>query len=61
MIGAFRRILELMKADRRFRAFHEGESQILPEFYHYQYERLLGPYATLLSYEDRQPMLLHTQ
>ena len=61
MIGAFRRILKLMKADRKFRAFHEGESQILPEFYHYQYERLLGPYATLLSYEDRQPILLHTQ
>lgn len=61
MVGEFRRILGLMKTDRNFRAFHEGESQILPEFYHYQFERLLGPYATLLSREDRQPMLLHTQ
>ena len=61
MLGAFRRIVELMKTDRQFRAFHEGESQALPEFYHHQYERLLGPYATLLSREDRQPVLLRVR
>lgn len=60
-LEAFRNIVELMKTDRQFRAFHEGESQTLPEFYHYQYERVLGPYATLLSREDRQPLLLKTQ
>ncbi|MEE9324486.1 MAG: hypothetical protein V3U90_02890, partial [Dehalococcoidia bacterium] len=60
-LGAFRNIVELMKTDLQFRAFHEGESQTLPEFYHYQYERALGPYATLLSREDRQPLLLKTQ
>jgi hypothetical protein len=57
MVGRFRNILGLMKADGKFRAFHEGESQILPEYYHYQYERLLGPYAPLLSHDDRRPML----
>ena len=56
MVGRFRRFVELMKTDRHFRAFHEGESQTLPEFYHRQYEILLGSYATLLSREDRQPV-----
>ena len=45
-----------LKKDPQFRAFHEGESQVLPEFYHRLYENLLGPYATLLSDEDRQPV-----
>ncbi len=58
LLGALKGIVELMKTDRQLRAFHEGESQALPEFYHHQYERLLGPYATLLSREDRQPVLL---
>jgi len=55
-LGTFRRFVELMKTDRQFRAFHEGESEILPEFYHRQYELLLGSYATLLSRDDRQPV-----
>ncbi|MEE9247925.1 MAG: radical SAM protein [Dehalococcoidia bacterium] len=59
-LRAFQVITELLKTDRQVRAFHEGESQALPEFYHHQYERLLGPYATLLSREDRQPVLLHS-
>ena len=61
ILKTFRGILELMKTDRQFRAFHEGESLDLPEFYHRQYERLLGPYAPLLSREDRHPVLLRTQ
>jgi hypothetical protein len=28
----------------------------LPEFYQHLYEDMLGPYATLLSEEDRQPV-----
>ena len=56
MLGTFRRFVELLKTDRQFSAFHEGESETLPEFYHRQYELLLGPYATLLSREDRQPV-----
>ena len=57
MLKALQRIVALMKNDRQLQAFHEGESAALPEFYHYQYERMLGPYATLLSREDRQPLL----
>jgi radical SAM superfamily enzyme YgiQ (UPF0313 family) len=56
MLGTLRHYVELMNTDRQFRAFHEGESQTLPEFYHRQFELLLGPYATLLSREDRQPV-----
>jgi radical SAM superfamily enzyme YgiQ (UPF0313 family) len=61
MLKALQRIAELMRTDRQFRAFHEGESQALPEFYHHQYERSLGPYATLLSREDRRPLLPRVQ
>jgi len=56
MVGRFRHFVELLKTDRQFRAFHDGESQTLPEFYHREYDRLLGPYATLMSREDRQPV-----
>jgi radical SAM superfamily enzyme YgiQ (UPF0313 family) len=58
MLNTFRHISRLMGTDEQFRAFHEGESDILPEFYHQRYEHLLGPYATLMSREDRQPMLI---
>lgn len=56
-LAAFRRILQLMKADRQVRAFHEGEAQNLPDFYQREYDRLLGPYAQLLSPEERIPVL----
>ena len=58
MIGRFRDILGLLVTDKQFRAFHEHQTDVLPEFYHYQYERLLGPYATLMSREERQPILV---
>jgi hypothetical protein len=58
MIGRFRNILNLLNTNKQFRAFHENETHVLPEFYHYQYERLLGPYASLMSHEDRKPILL---
>ena len=50
-------ILKMMGTDTQFRAFHEGQSPVLPEFYHQEYERLLGPYASLLSRADRTPEL----
>ena len=56
-IGRFRQILNQLTADRDFLAFHEGRSEVLPEFYHQEYERLLGPYAPLLSREERTPIL----
>ncbi len=51
--GIHRRLL----ADSRFRAFHEGRDPTLPEHYHHLYERMLGPYAGLLSRADRVPDL----
>ena len=58
MVGRLRDILNLLVTDKQFRAFHEHETDVLPEFYHCQYERLLGPYATLMSREDRKPVLV---
>ena len=58
MIGRFRSILNLLNTDKQFRAFHEHETNILPEFYHYQYDRLLGPYASLMSHEEREPIFV---
>ncbi|MFC2024538.1 B12-binding domain-containing radical SAM protein [Chloroflexota bacterium] len=58
MIGRLREILYCLKTDPQFRAFHEHETDVLPEFYHRQYEHLLGPYATLMSREERKPILV---
>jgi radical SAM superfamily enzyme YgiQ (UPF0313 family) len=58
MIGRFRNILNLLNTNKQFRAFHEHETNILPEFYHYQYDRLLGPYASLMSHEERGPIFV---
>jgi radical SAM superfamily enzyme YgiQ (UPF0313 family) len=57
MINRLSKILEMLNTDSRFRAFHEHQTNILPEFYHRQYEELLGPYASLMSREERKPHL----
>ena len=54
-LSAFRRLRERLVADAGFRAFHEGHSTELPGFYHREYERMLGPWAPLMSREDRTP------
>ena len=62
-IGQFRRILKMLTTDKQFRDFHNGGSTRLPEFYHHEFERLLGPYASLISREERIPRLraaIHT-
>ena len=56
----FRRIHDRLTSDRQFRAYHEGESTELPDFYHQEYERSLGPYASLMSRADRTPELAPT-
>ena len=56
-IRHFQRLLQLLRTDPAFRAFHEGRTEALPEFYHAEYERMLGPYAPLLSRADRRPDL----
>src|SRR6185437_965094 len=56
-MGRYRQILQLLRTDAGFRAFHEGRTTALPEFYHHQYDRMLGRYAPLLSRTDRTPVL----
>jgi radical SAM superfamily enzyme YgiQ (UPF0313 family) len=56
-LAAFRRIRHMLKTDLRFRAFHEGRSAVLPDYYHRVYERKLGDYAALLSPAERTPVL----
>jgi hypothetical protein len=56
----FREILGLLRTDASFRAFHEGRTSALPEFYHRRYERMLGRYAPLLSRRDRLPNTEYT-
>lgn len=60
-IKELRRFLRVLSTDRQLRAFHEGESPTLPDFYHRLYEKMLGPYAPLLSRSDRTPELAPSQ
>ncbi|MCZ6690499.1 MAG: radical SAM protein [Planctomycetota bacterium] len=55
----YRRILKKLRSEQKFRAFHEGRLDTLPDFYHHEYERMLGPYAELMSRADRKPILDH--
>jgi hypothetical protein len=57
MLRTMGQILALLRTDRAFRAFHEGESPVLPEYYHRKYEALLGPYKGLISREERYPVM----
>jgi hypothetical protein len=50
-------VLNMLTSDPQFLKFHEGTAQVLPEFYHRQYERLLGPYTQLISRAERTPEL----
>lgn len=56
-LAAFRRIVRLLRSDRAFRAFHEGEDVALPEFYQREFERMLGRFAPLVSRAERRPDL----
>jgi hypothetical protein len=48
----FRKILNLLKTNRQFLAFHKGETGKLPEFYVSEYKRLMGKYAELVPVEE---------
>lgn len=52
-LSAFRDIHGKLQSDAQFRAFHEGRSQDLPEFYHRLFEDRLGRYAPLVSRKAR--------
>ena len=51
-IASFRRILDMLRSDPQFLAFHEGRSTTLPRFYRRSGARVLGRYAELLSPAD---------
>jgi radical SAM superfamily enzyme YgiQ (UPF0313 family) len=56
-INSFRRILDMLRSDPKFLAFHNGQSAKLPEFYRHTGEQMLGRYAELLTPADRTPDL----
>src|SRR5262245_8115397 len=56
-LRALRRIRAALASDPAFRAFHEGRRRDLPPLYQREYERLLGPFASLMSPADREPLL----
>ena len=41
---------------RQFRAFHEGETAVLPQFYRQQLHDRLGRYADILSLDEITPV-----
>jgi len=56
-IKLYQNIIEQLQSDTQMRDFHDGKSKKLPDFYHQEYNRLLGPYATALSVQERTPDL----
>lgn len=55
-LADLRRIRAAIGASPELRAFHEGRPMPLPEFYQRRFEARLGPYAELISREDRRPV-----
>ena len=51
-----RRVRTMLANDTQFRAFHEGDTETLPEFYQWALRRRLGPYAQLLGRAERRPV-----
>jgi len=56
-LRAFQRLRDLLVSDPAMRRFHEGRATALPEFYHHEYERQLGPWAALMPRAERVPLL----
>jgi radical SAM superfamily enzyme YgiQ (UPF0313 family) len=56
-LGRYRALLRMLRTDAQFRAFHEGRSAALPEYYRRQYRHRLGGYAELLGEVDLTPNL----
>ncbi len=50
-----RHIQRLLQTDLSFRAFHEGATDRLPDFYRAEVQRRLGRYAALLTEKDLRP------
>jgi radical SAM superfamily enzyme YgiQ (UPF0313 family) len=56
-LAQLRRVRDMLVKDGEMRAFHEGRSNQLPEFYHQCFEKRLGRFAGLISRSDRIPVL----
>lgn len=56
-LAAFRQIREMLCTNARFRAFHEGRTETLPELYHRLFEQRLGRFAELIPRNTRRPIL----
>lgn len=57
----YQQVLQLLRTDKSFLAFHEGRSNVLPDYYRQQCAKLLGKYAGLLSESDITPDLTPRQ
>ena len=55
ILRRLRGISAQLRADKTFRAFHEGAAVRLPDFYRQQYVARLGRYAGLLSEAEMTP------
>jgi radical SAM superfamily enzyme YgiQ (UPF0313 family) len=49
---ALRKILNLMNSDPQFLAFHNGETEELPDYYAFEYKRIMGKYSELVPVEE---------
>ena len=52
-----RSIRERLRTDSQFRAFHEGRTNKLPDFYIRRHKERLGPYAELITEDEMYPNL----
>lgn len=55
LLRACQEVLERLETDYAFRNFHEGRTEVVPDYYWQTIARDLGPYSTLLSKEDLYP------
>ena len=56
-LGEMRRLHRLLIDDWAFRAFHEGRSDRLPDYYRWRFRERLGVFADQLSWDDLIPRL----
>ncbi len=57
VLGRLRGVRARLRSDADFRAFHEGRTQRLPDFYRQQFASRLGRYAELISDAEMIPQV----
>nr|CRH05957.1 protein of unknown function [include Radical SAM superfamily domain] [Candidatus Magnetococcus massalia] len=55
--GFYQEMVERLRSDTAFNAFHEGRSESLPTFYQQAFEEKMGRFAPMLSEDERRPNL----